>query len=300
MELHDDLRVGRKGISKFLVYLHVAVSLIILLESAEYNRLERYREILKATADSWNQYYDKLGNLDERDAFFKSAHALGAIMCVRLFSLCDNDGEWMEALENLAAAVELSELSHFSVFDDLDPQAPVNTFEKLWDNPEKVESWKDLANYCQTIGREEAFYEATVEWKQAEFDGLSFWEYATGFCDPRLAPPDAVRERQIERSLESESRLKNYFFDDCWDNIPEALQEKLKTIDGNWFSPGKRDFRDIIQELELVTQGLIRLTLWDSFIRERNSLQHIDKKAKLVNEPEVLKKSKSSTKYCTN
>ena len=264
--LVERLKVSSKSVSDFFVYLHVAGAFLIALQTNERKLSNRFIEILDSVEKLCQFYQGEDEEFDEADPFDRSAHAVLALMAKWLFELRNHEGDWEEALGNLSQSIQFSQYSGFYIFADLDPQAPVNTFERLWDNPQKVKSWKALARYCREIGNEPAFYDPTVKWKQEDIQGIFFWGNAEGRCASRLSPSDAVEQKRLEDEQASETRLKNYFFYDIWECIPKPIQEKLKNIDRNWFSPGKRDFGDIVEELKVVTQDLIRVTLWDPFM----------------------------------
>jgi hypothetical protein len=101
-ELREQLRTGVKHTSKFLVYLHVAGSLVITLESRQITWEERVREILDQIQGFWRAGYNNgLGGFIKHDSFDESLCTLAAIIRVWLFKLKDHDHEWEDALHDL-------------------------------------------------------------------------------------------------------------------------------------------------------------------------------------------------------
>jgi hypothetical protein len=161
--------------------------------------------------------------------------------------------------------------------DNLDPQAPVNTFEKLWDSPSKVTSWQTLALFCEVLAWNEMLYntgywDITVNWKGEEQDFHTFWIHAEGLCKSRLSSTEYNEQRERDKQQESEKRLRNYFFSDSWDNIPEEDQGDLTAIDKLWFTEERKiNLGAIVSNLKIVTEHFVRHLLWDSFIQWRAS-----------------------------
>ena len=77
-------------------------------------------------------------------------------------------------------------------------------------------------------------------------DRIGDMDCAKGLCKSRLSPNEYAKMKSREDEKASETRLKNYFFYDCWGNIAEATQSTLKTIDYLWFSPQRMDFGDVL------------------------------------------------------
>ena len=321
----EELKVDRpKRASKLFVYIHVAGSLIIMLETKKTSHSERFTETLKHIsgieafweyAFSSDEYEDAAYTLS--DPFGSSRYALIPITESRLFEIDDNSGRWKQALYDVESYLLWAAVFP-DVGDNLDPQAPVNTFEKVWDNPDKVEDWARLASCCNSIAdgyaKLAAWYcellrpylerdellrpdlerdelqrfcelsdrnpeQKMVKWKGEEMSIYHFWCYAEGLCKGRLSPTEYTKLREYDEKQASEKRLKDYFFYDCWDNIPKAIQGELIAIDRLWFSPGPINLGGILEDLKVVTEPLIRKLLWEPFIQWRSSSHKTDIKA---------------------
>lgn len=280
-KLNKELEIVNKDATKFFIYLHVAVSLITLAleKDKSYSPENRVAETLRQIEGFWDAGYEKeIGPIDKDDPFDRSVGALLTIGNIELFNLDYNEGKYEDALEHLASAIDASQTSDASFViwkAGLDPQSPVNAFEKLWDGsqlkPDIVKSWEKLAEYCRQLQSDNMLRERSVDWEGEKQDGFPFWIYAEGLCTTRLSPTEYNKQKRRDDEEASETRLRNYFFGDCWDNIAEEIQSKLKTIDYLWFSPQKMDFGDVVEDLKIVTEQLVRQLLWDPFVQWRNS-----------------------------
>jgi hypothetical protein len=272
-ELQTKIRLSDIEESTGYTYYNIAGALILLFEIMGEDSSERYREILTD--------FEKFEELNRKktpliDYYSSQYNKVLTIVFTRLYCLKDKEGLWIEALGALA----LGELHSYSpdsidVFSEISIQSPVDTFEKIWDHPSKVENWAFLTKCCEILQDDETLLygaKGDVEWKGETQEVCYFWQYATGLCTGRLSLTEYRKLRESDELKESETRLKTYFFYDCWYKIPEALQDELKAMDRLWFTSEKINLGGILESLKIVTEHLLRQTLWNPFIRWRGSV----------------------------
>jgi len=278
-EIRANLNTSSQDIVIFIVYLHVASSLIVVLEDQGHHSSELFKEILEFLDNIFSIYEEKIGQLDS-SPFWESIYACVTIIAIRLYYLRESELKYEESFEYLDTAVKAARISGFFISsDEINPQAPVDTFEKLWDNPSIVENWQKLAGYCEEISSDELFGDSDVKWKDEEDYGVLFWAFAKGMCSSRLSLNEYIKLKESDEKREAELRLKNYFFADCWDSIPEEFRDDLKAMDKLWFSKEQLNLVGILGSLKRVTEGLIRKLLWDSFIQWRSSTKNGEKQS---------------------
>lgn len=299
-DLHDQLKRGGGNVSRFFVYLHLAASLLAMLETRGERDSERYVEILNEVIGFWNAFRSQLPQPPQvleitgedlvtqleqilgterywppvDDPFSRSFYSVAAILRVKLFELRDAEGKWQEALSQLKDAIELSERAktYYGTFD-FEPGAPVRVFEKLWDNQKSVETWRELVDFCRAISCLDNVADAELEWKGEVMQGLSFWTYAAGLCEAQFTPTDLIKYKALEDKDNAKKRLKHYFFSDCWENLPEEIREQLSNIDHIWLDENRKDFGDILENLKIMAEELLQGFLWDPFVQWRSSRQ---------------------------
>lgn len=274
--------IAKLDLAKFFVYMHVACSAIVVVQTKDETWMRTYNEIVNEIERLWDEGYDEvLGALDHENVFDKSVCRLLTDVGARLFNIRYEEGEWEKALLNLGMSIRASQIvgREFRLAEaalragrDKAGMAVADSFLKLWDSPGQVGHWPEVTEACKGIWDSEMFWEDEVvseadlkrflgsDWQMATNEGHSFWLLALGLCQC------GQREKERVNNL-SEERLKQYFFHACWENIAAADRGYLLDIDQRWYSlEEKINFGSILSNLKIVTENLLRVALWDPLI----------------------------------
>ena len=100
-----------------------------------------------------------------------------------------------------------------------------------------------------------------------------FWLNASTWASDRLSPSEYRKLREEEERDEAQNRLKNYFFRDAWDTLPEQARERLITADVNWNSNQRMSREAILNDLLRATEAMCNQFIWRHLTNTKNSSQ---------------------------
>lgn len=100
-----------------------------------------------------------------------------------------------------------------------------------------------------------------------------FWESARTWASAQLSPNKYRKLREEDAKFEAEYRLKNYFFHDAWDTLPEQARKRLTNADVNWNSKQKMSREAILNDLLRATEAICYHFIWQPLADTKNSSQ---------------------------
>lgn len=112
-----------------------------------------------------------------------------------------------------------------------------------------------------------------------------FWAFARGLCITRLSPDSYRKLRDDDERHAALDRLRKYFFDDVWHEMPSDAQEALITADRVfWATEGRKG--DVLENLRLAIEPILEQQLLVPFRswcsqhsrKTRDNSQNNDKK----------------------
>lgn len=138
-------------------------------------------------------------------------------------------------------------------------------------------------NYTRIQGEES---EEITEWmaRQPEWvrndsgESLSwgeFWHGAKAWAAAQLSLSEYQALRQADEEAAAESRLKAYFFNECWSTLSNRCKERLIDADRVWNSPGNASWEAIFNDLRLAVEEMCQQFLWQHLWTNRSVNQDL-------------------------
>ena len=165
----------------------------------------------------------------------------------------------------------------------------------------RAKSWLEVAKDCERLfysvyifGAEENSYvrfqgegsEGITEWiaRQPELvrnelgESLSwgeFWHGAKAWAAAQLNQREYQSLRQADEEASAESRLKAYFFTECWSTLSNRCKERLIDADRVWNSPGNASWEAIFNDLRIAVEDMCQQFLWQHLLANRGVNQDL-------------------------
>ena len=182
----------------------------------------------------------------------------------------------------------------------------LDTFRLLKDSRAADNDWSQLAYDCKQLAHEGMFlcfpatpeeamnedvYDISVEQSEKRilpeldmnrkesgpgvegFDQTwrEFWLSAATWASAQLSPSEYRKLREEDERYSAESRLKNYFFGNNWDILPQQAQQRIITADVNWHSKQRMSQEAILNDLLRATEAICRRFIWQPLTNSKNS-----------------------------
>ena len=165
----------------------------------------------------------------------------------------------------------------------------------------RAKSWLEVAKDCEHLfysvyifGAEENSYvrfrgeesEEITEWiaSQPEWvrneagESLSwgeFWHGAKAWAAAQLSLSDYQALRHADEEVAAESRLKAYFFTECWSTLSNRCNERLIDADRVWNSSGNASWEAIFNDLRIAVEEMCQQFLWQHLLTNRSVNQDL-------------------------
>ena len=98
-----------------------------------------------------------------------------------------------------------------------------------------------------------------------------FWESARTWASAQLSPSEYRNLREEDENYAAQNRLKNYFFRDTWDTMPEQAKERLITADVNWNSNQRMSREAILNDLLRAIEAMCSRFIWQPLANSKNN-----------------------------
>ncbi|MBI4202374.1 MAG: hypothetical protein HY532_04565 [Chloroflexi bacterium] len=126
--------------------------------------------------------------------------------------------------------------------------------------------WERVAHHCEEVLQFSIYnqYNSWLYWGSGEIEDTVFWSAATAQAKARLSPDAYRRLREQDEAAASSKRLKQYFFPDTWDLLPQIAQQNLIAADRTlWATEGWR--YGIFEHLRLSVEPVVDEILGNPF-----------------------------------
>ncbi len=154
------------------------------------------------------------------------------------------------------------------------PQKAVDVFETLWTENQNDTRWRNLSKHCLsfssiwTLGQTEDIDGEPLISSKSFFEPLppsTFWHHARALTLQRISPSELTEVLEQMRDQEAETRLRNYFFRDNWEHLPEKARKSLISADREYeHLHGRRPI--IFDHLRSATRAIMVESLWEPYL----------------------------------
>jgi hemerythrin-like domain-containing protein len=171
-------------------------------------------------------------------------------------------------------------------------QKAVDAFDQLLSVSQASVNWEVIARWCSTIQEiwTEPTPSPTVRSKSLTFKGTArdFWLMGRGAALQKMSPDALVRVLEEGKMLESETRLRTYFFAEHWNHLPDKAQRALISADREYVhSHGRRSI--IFDHLRHAVRAILAEQIWKPFqahLRSQKNLQSLGNLATVFKDDE--------------
>jgi hypothetical protein len=171
-------------------------------------------------------------------------------------------------------------------------QQAVDAFDRLLTASPASLNWEVIARWCSIIQEiwTEPTPSPTVRSKSLTFKGTArdFWLMARGAALQKMSPDALVRVLEEGKMLESETRLRTYFFAELWNHLPDKAKQALISADREYgHSHGRRSI--IFDHLRHAVRTIVAEQIWKPFqahLRSQKNLQSLGNLATVFKDDE--------------
>ena len=122
----------------------------------------------------------------------------------------------------------------------------------------------------------------TLSWRE-------FWHAAKAWASAQLSPNEYRKLREEDEKSASQHRLKNYFFINFWDDLPQRAKDRLVVADTIWNAPERMAWEAILSELRIVAEDL-----FDKYVFQPLNERGVDINLELLG---IMNEAKASTEH---
>ncbi len=325
--------------NELLIYLHIIAARAFRIRKnngLSEEAIDCFIEILSTYArirstSAWKSY----AHLGNKHPKYISTHAIVAISFREISRIDLAQGSNMQALSNLWEAVLYYEdaLEYAQIIDlsndvddkgdgydwnarfqklltglDVSLEEAADIFYALRSKNESVEDWKGIVRACDGLsyvrtdavtGYSDVIDDPDSEYGAMEIGWIEFWYSARAWASAQMSRSEFWEWREQEEARAAENRLKNYFFDDTWLDVPPRARKALISADREYNSREAGRLESILNELYIAIEETCLKFIWRPLEDDRtpSGFDFLNIQAKLAENPQLSSPDMSHYEY---